>query len=56
MTSRARTVLLEEIDASGPVRRSEIESARAELTALARKLIQRGEIGARDADDDELVE
>lgn len=55
MTSRAGAFLRDEIEAAGPVRRSDIEAARADLVALARTLIQRGEIGARDGDD-ELVE
>lgn len=56
MTSRAATFLQEDIEAAGPVRRSDVEAARAALVALARTLIQRGEIGASDGIDDELVE
>lgn len=55
MTSRAGAFLRDEIEATGPVRRSDIEAARADLVALARMLIQHGEIGGRDSDD-ELVE
>ena len=57
MTQRAGDLLREEIASFGPVRRSEIETARQELVALARTLIQRGDIRADgQADDDELVE
>lgn len=56
MTSRAGDFLREEIEALGPVRRSEIDAARGELVALARKLIQRGDIRTDDKADDELIE
>lgn len=59
MTQRAADLLREEIGALGPLRRSEIETARQEVVSLARQLIQRGEIraaGARGANEDELVE
>lgn len=56
MTSRAGELLRSEIDAAGPVRRSEIEAARAEIIALARTLVNRGDILSSDEDDDELVE
>ena len=55
LTQRAGELLREEIAASGPVRRSEIEAARTELLTLARTLANRGDILTRDADD-ELVE
>ena len=57
VTSRAGDLLREEIAALGPVRRSEVEAARAELVELARQLIGRGEIRTGKASrDDELVE
>ena len=57
MTQRAGDLLREEIASLGPVRRSEIETARQELVALARTLIQRGDIRADgQAEDDELVD
>jgi flagellar motor switch protein FliG len=57
VTQRAGDLLREEIAALGPVRRSEVEAARAELVELARQLIGRGDIHARkDTDPDELVE
>lgn len=56
MTSRAGAFLREEIDGTGPVRRSDVDAARADLVTLARTLIQRGEIGAQESDEDELVE
>ena len=57
MTQRAGDLLREEIASLGPVRRSEIETARQEVVALARTLMQRGDIRADgQADDDELVD
>lgn len=57
MTARAGDLLREEIAALGPVRRSDIEAARADLVALAREMIARGELHAgKAAPDDELVE
>ena len=57
MTQRAGAFLREEIGSLGAIRRSEIEEARWEILALARKLIQRGDIRlSSDADIDELVE
>lgn len=56
MTARAVELLSSEIEASGPVRRREIESARAEIIALARTLIKRGDILSDDANDDEFIE
>ncbi|MFN7164658.1 MAG: FliG C-terminal domain-containing protein [Hyphomonas sp.] len=57
VTTRAGDLLREEIAALGPVRRSDIDAARAELVGLARQLIARGEIHAgRAAPDDELIE
>ncbi|MEZ6011215.1 MAG: FliG C-terminal domain-containing protein [Hyphomonas sp.] len=57
LTQRAGDLLREEIASLGPVRRSEIETARQELVALARTLIQRGDIRADgQAEDDELVD
>ena len=57
VTSRAGDLLREEIAALGPVRRSDVEAARAELVELARQLIGRGEIHTGKAlRDDELIE
>ncbi|MDP1555697.1 MAG: FliG C-terminal domain-containing protein, partial [Hyphomonas sp.] len=57
VTTRAGDLLREEIAALGPVRRSDVDAARAELVELARQLIGRGEIHAGKASpDDELVE
>ncbi len=57
MTQRAGDLLREEIASLGPVRRSEIETARQELVALARTLMQRGDIRADgQVEDDELVD
>ena len=55
MTQRAADLLREEMQSVGPVRRSEIEAARAEILALARTLVKRGDILVRQADD-ELIE
>ena len=57
MTQRASNLLKEEITALGPVRRSDVESARGEIVALARSLIASGDIRPGGApEDDELVE
>ncbi|MFN4185661.1 MAG: FliG C-terminal domain-containing protein [Hyphomonas sp.] len=59
MTQRAGDLLREEITALGPLRRSEVEAARFEIVALARQLIQRGDIrgsAAQGAIEDELIE
>lgn len=55
MTQRAGELLRNEIQGSGPVRRSEIQTARAEIVALARTMVKRGDIMSAD-EDDELVE
>jgi flagellar motor switch protein FliG len=57
LTQRAGDLLREEIAALGAVRRSEVDSAQADLVELARQLINRGEIRAgKVSDEDELVE
>ncbi|MEO1965935.1 FliG C-terminal domain-containing protein [Hyphomonas sp.] len=57
MTQRAGDLLREEIASLGPIRRSEIETARQELVELARTLMQRGDIRADgQVEDDELVD
>ena len=56
MTSRAGDLLRGEIEAAGPVRRSEIETARTEIIAMARTLVNRGDILSGDSEDDELIE
>lgn len=56
MTGRAGDLLRSEIETTGPVRRSEIDSARSEISAFARTLVNRGDILTRDENDDELIE
>ena len=56
MTSRAGDLLRSEIEATGPVRRSEIELARTEIIAMARTLVKRGDILSGEGEDDELIE
>lgn len=55
MTQRAGELLREDIDASGPLRRSEVESSRTKIANQARTLIKRGDMLSRE-EDDELVE
>ncbi len=55
MTQRAGDLLRGEIAATGPLRRSEIDAARAEILTLARSLVKRGDILDEEADD-ELIE
>lgn len=55
ITQRAGDLLRDEIDATGPIRRSEIERARGEIIEIARTLVKRGDILAHDIED-ELVE
>lgn len=55
MTTRARDVLVEEIAATGPLRRSDIEAARTDLIVLARHLIETGHI-RRQSQTDGLLE
>jgi flagellar motor switch protein FliG len=57
MTRRAGELLREEIAAHGAVRRSDVEAARQELVALARKLIEKGDIRPGGTiEDEDLVE
>jgi flagellar motor switch protein FliG len=57
VTQRAGELLREEIAALGSVRRADVEAARGELVALARQLIERGEIRAGKAGkEDDLIE
>lgn len=55
ITQRAGDLLRDEIEAAGPIRRSEIETARGEIIEIARALVKRGDILTQDAED-ELVE
>lgn len=55
MTQRAGDLLREEMDSTGPIRRRDIEAARAEILVIARAMVKRGDILLRDPDD-ELVE
>ncbi len=56
MTSRAGELLRSEIEASGPIRRADIEAARMEIIGLARTLVKRGDILPDDANDEEFIE
>lgn len=55
VTQRAADLLRDDIAGIGPVRRSEVDAARADVLAVARALLKRGEL-LRPEDDDELVE
>ncbi|MEM7330155.1 MAG: FliG C-terminal domain-containing protein [Pseudomonadota bacterium] len=55
MTQRAGNLLRDDIAATGPLRRTEIESARAEVLNIARTLVKRGDILVS-PHDDELIE
>lgn len=55
ITQRAGDLLRDDIAAIGPARRSEIDAARAEVLTIARTLVKRGDILARQQDD-ELIE
>ena len=56
MTRRAGELLMSEVEAIGPIRRSHVEAARAEITAVARQLARSGDILSSDDIDDELIE
>ena len=56
MTKRAGDMLMSEMVALGPLRRSQIEEARTSITDIARGLARRGDILSTDDDDDELIE
>jgi flagellar motor switch protein FliG len=55
VTQRAAELLRDDMAGIGPIRRSEVDAARAEVLAVARTLLKRGEL-LRTEDDDELVE
>ncbi|MEL6691939.1 MAG: FliG C-terminal domain-containing protein [Pseudomonadota bacterium] len=55
VTQRAADLLREDIAAVGPVRRSEIDAARAEVLQVARALVKRGDLLPQNQDD-ELIE
>lgn len=55
ITQRAGDLLRDEIDAAGPIRRSEIDAARGEIIEIARALVKRGDILTHNAED-ELIE
>jgi len=44
MSSRAAEMLVEDMEAKGPVKLSEVETAQKEILAVARKLEESGEI------------
>ncbi|MEO0982580.1 MAG: FliG C-terminal domain-containing protein [Pseudomonadota bacterium] len=56
MTARARDALKEDMAALGAVRRADVEAARSELAALARRLIECGDIRPSGDLADDLVE
>lgn len=56
ITQRAGELLREDVAAIGPVRRKDIEAARAEVLTLARTLAKRGDILTGETSDDELIE
>ena len=56
MSSRAATMIREDLEAMGPVRVSDVEGAQQEIVNIARKLEQEGKIMiARGGDEDALV-
>ena len=55
ITQRAASLLREEIASTGPVRRSEIDAARADVLSVARALVKRGDLLPQGTDD-ELIE
>lgn len=55
LTQRAGDLLRDEIAALGPIRRADIDQARANMLAIARTLVRRGDILAHEPND-ELVE
>lgn len=55
MTRRAGEMLMSEMETLGPLRRSQVEAARTNITDNARGLARRGDILSVD-DDDELIE
>ena len=55
MTRRAGEMLKSEMEAIGPLRRSQVEAARSAITDIARGLARKGDILAAE-DDDELIE
>ena len=55
ITQRAASLLREEIANAGPVRRSEIDAARADVLTVARALVKRGDLLPQGRDD-ELIE
>lgn len=56
ITQRAGELLRDDVEATGPVRRKDIEAARAEVLTLARTLAKRGDILTGETSDDELIE
>nr|WP_070960201.1 FliG C-terminal domain-containing protein [Hyphomonas sp. Mor2] len=55
ITQRAADLLRDEIEATGPMRRSEIDAARSDIIEIARTLVKRGDILTGHAED-ELIE
>ena len=55
ITQRAGALLRDEIEATGPIRRSEIDAARSEIIDIARGMVTRGDILTHVAED-ELIE
>ncbi|MEM7563250.1 MAG: flagellar motor switch protein FliG, partial [Pseudomonadota bacterium] len=55
MSSRAADMLVEDMEAKGPVKLSEVEAAQKEILAIARKLEEAGEISLGGAGGEEMV-
>lgn len=52
MSKRAREMVLEDIEARGPIKLSEVEAAQKDILAIARKLAESGQIDLGRSDDD----
>lgn len=55
MSQRAAKILLEEIEAMGPVRLKEVDEAQSEVILIAKDLINRGEVELLDPDEADQV-
>ncbi|WP_374014082.1 flagellar motor switch protein FliG [Pseudoxanthomonas koreensis] len=55
MSQRAAEILLEDMDARGPVRLSDVEAAQKEILAIVRRLADEGAIALNSAGGEELV-
>jgi flagellar motor switch protein FliG len=52
MSSRAAEMLVEDMEAKGPVKLSEVEAAQKEILSIARKLEESGEITLSGGDEE----